>query len=561
MTSGGVLGGATALFVAGAIAAFSGCGLATSGLEGDGRGKPCTVSAECDDANPCTIDECVAEGVCQATSVPDGVAPAQVSGDCATASCAGGVVTRAAEPGDLPNDANACTADSCQGTTAVLTPLPGQACTVGTARGFCTEAGACGVTCTDGGPPCDDGNPCTTDACNEAVERCEFVLLDGGPVPGALQVAGDCRVSRCVAGVATSDPDDTDLPADGEPCTADLCNRGTASHPDLPAGTPCGAMTVCDGMGTCTGCVQATDCPAGDECKAPTCEAGACAWTYAGAGTEVQVVSGDCARTYCDGLGGTYALGDPSDSEPPLTTCAGKECGFTANNCQVLVDCGSCSLPDTCGGGGVDDACGCSAASPCTPGLCGSHPDACGVMVSCDICAGTNPDCDGTSCWCEAAGAVCGEGESCTPSGCTCGSLTVTAAAACGGGSCVGPAGAKTCDCDGAGPKGSCGQGEGCYLGYCACGPDVGYATPQACPNADEYRLCQPGVGCACEAGTCNNGFVCAGGECTCDGNADCDAGGMCSGGVCSCGGASCGFGQVCLAGACVCAGGSCQGP
>jgi hypothetical protein len=73
------------------------------------------------------------------------------------------------------------------------------------------------------------------------------------------QIAGDCHVNECDgAGNVTSVVDDTDVPVDGNDCTADACSGGVPSNPNLPVGTACSQNggTTCDGSGSCLAVVS-----------------------------------------------------------------------------------------------------------------------------------------------------------------------------------------------------------------------------------------------------------------------------------------------------------------
>ncbi|WP_437591635.1 hypothetical protein [Sorangium sp. So ce1000] len=127
---------------------------------------------------------------------------------------------------------------------------------------------------------CDDGNPCTADAC--ASGACVNVPIDGVPALPSGQIAGDCQILTCVAGQPIPAPDDADAEDDGDPCTSDACRGGIATHV-VAAGSACGADRVCDAAGACRGAN-------GRACAAPEdCASGRC-------------VGGICCDTACDGI-------------------------------------------------------------------------------------------------------------------------------------------------------------------------------------------------------------------------------------------------------------------
>jgi Lamin Tail Domain len=65
---------------------------------------------------------------------------------------------------------------------------------------------------------------------------------------------GDCKKAVCDGqGSSTQINDDNDGPNDGDPCTADKCSNGAASHPPSAAGIACtqGGGVQCNGAGAC----------------------------------------------------------------------------------------------------------------------------------------------------------------------------------------------------------------------------------------------------------------------------------------------------------------------
>jgi hypothetical protein len=116
-------------------------------------------------------------------------------------------------------------------------------------------AGACGKS--DSNELCASVSDCTRGGPCKRAAAC-ILLACGYSVPPAgttiRSPLGDCAAFVCDgAGGATPVVDDTDLPYDGNPCTAKVCTSGTPSNPPLPAGTPCtqSGGTHCDGAGAC----------------------------------------------------------------------------------------------------------------------------------------------------------------------------------------------------------------------------------------------------------------------------------------------------------------------
>ncbi len=169
----------------------------TSGDACDGTGA-CTPGAalDCDDQNPCTADGCDPTLGCVATPVPDGTAcsddNACTAGDaCTSGSCGAG-------PALDCDDQNPCTIDQCDtgsGCVHVLASA-GAACEDGD---VCTSGDACDGTgtCTRGSPlDCDDGNECTADVCRQR-RGCVHDALDGRPCRAG---AGRCVGDTCELG-------------------------------------------------------------------------------------------------------------------------------------------------------------------------------------------------------------------------------------------------------------------------------------------------------------------------------------------------------------------------
>ena len=208
----------------------------------------------CDDMNPCTTDACSLATGCTHENVPDGT------------SCSDGSVCNGDEVCDaagvcLPgmsldcDDGDPCTTDACD-------PVAGCASATAPAGTDCSDADACNGAetcdaaglCKAGAPlDCDDDNPCTADACDMA-GGCQHVELaddtacsDGDACNGA---------ELCAAGVCTAGaPLDCD---DQNECTVDACDAAAGcTHTSASQGSPCDdgdrctQPDTCDGNGTC----------------------------------------------------------------------------------------------------------------------------------------------------------------------------------------------------------------------------------------------------------------------------------------------------------------------
>ena len=140
----------------------------------------CIRIPSCDDENPCTVDVCVAEtSSCRNDPVADGLACDDGVFCNGAESCQAGTCRSADPP---CNDANACTTDTCdEDANLCLNAVrpDGSSCDDGL---YCdgVEAGCSVGHCVSGALPCLDSNPCTVDACDEAMNRCTNTLVPDG---------------------------------------------------------------------------------------------------------------------------------------------------------------------------------------------------------------------------------------------------------------------------------------------------------------------------------------------------------------------------------------------
>ena len=210
----------------------------------------CNVASTCPGTDTdCQTPTCV-NNACGVSFAPSGTpTSSQTSGDCKQNQCngAGGVVS-ANDDGDVPVDGNPCTNDVCTAGVPSNPPVPvGTTCNQGglvcNATGQCVQcvlAATCPGTDTD----------CQTRTCvNNA---CGFSFAPSGTLTSS-QTSGDCKQNQCDgSGGVVSANDDTDVPVDGNQCTADVCTLGVPSNPPEPAGTTCNqGGTTCDGAGVC----------------------------------------------------------------------------------------------------------------------------------------------------------------------------------------------------------------------------------------------------------------------------------------------------------------------
>jgi hypothetical protein len=280
---------------------------------------------------------------------------------------------------------------------------------------------------------------------------------------------------------------------------------------------------------------------------------------------------------YCGGggynkCGGNSGLSsDGSASTCTKTTCAalGYTCGVAADGCGGILQCGTCTNPQYCGGGGFDKCGGNNGLTadggvPCTPTSCstlgfscGYAADGCGGVLDCGSC--TNPTYCGGGGYdkCGGDNGLTADGSvACTPE--TCASLGYTCGVAgdgCGGilscGSCTNPT--------------YCGGG-----GYNKCGGDNGLTpdgsvacTPKTCAQLG-YTCGVTGDGCggSLNCGSCTNPQYCGGGgfnQCGGNDGLNPDGGVACTPTTCAALGYNCGVAADGCGGLLNC--GSCTNP
>ncbi len=188
------------------------------------------------------------------------------------------------------------------------------------------------------------------------------------------------------------------------------------------------------------------------------------------------------------------------DVPPPCTprTCAQQmaNCGPVGDGCGGIIQCGTCTPPQTCGGGGVPSQCGappCSALTCMGQGImCGPAGDGCGGQLDCGMCVA--PD----TCGGNGVPGQCGHTMSCMPR--TCAQQNIE----------CGPAGdgcGNLLQCGDCPPGQTCGGGG--TPGRCGNRP----CTPRTCAQANA-NCGQIGDGCGAtlSCGMCVSPDTCGGG-------------------------------------------------
>ena len=219
------------------------------------------------------------------------------------------------------DDGNPCTDDACG---------PAGACVHTNNVAACDDENACTGTdlcsaglCTGVPSSCDDANPCTTDSCAPA-SGCAHVNnaapCDDGSLCTTLDV---CSAGQCIGLAALSCND-------GNPCTDNSCNPATGcvfTQDDTNACSDGNSCTTADHClaGSCVG--TSISCDDGDTCTTDTCRP-----TYGCANTQFEVMDvGWVGKTTIGwssrGSGAKYDLATGSLAAlPTLGSGAGESC-------------------------------------------------------------------------------------------------------------------------------------------------------------------------------------------------------------------------------------------
>jgi hypothetical protein len=536
----------------------------------------CTASDQCHVAGTCDPKT----GTCSNPPAPNG----QTCNDgnactnpdsCNSGVCVGGPA-KVCTASDQCHSAGTC--DPASGTCSNPPVTDGTTCSDGNA---CNGAEQCkGGVCTSVTPlVCTDSNPCHATSCDPAT-GCKVSNVPDGTVCAA---ANGCHSqSTCVAGTCTAGPDGSC--DDGNPCTADACGpNGQCVHTPVANGTSCSDGNACNGLETCQAgsCTPGTPvvCKAADQCHvAGTCDpaTGACSNPNATDGTACNDGNNCDSNDVCKGgvCSGT-----------PVVCTASDQC-HAAGSCDPST--GKCSNPPVADGTSCNDGNSCDTNDVCKAGVCSGTPvtctasDQCHAAGTCDPSTGkcSNPAvADGTSC---NDGNLCDKNDVCKAGVCTGTPTTCTASDQCHAagtcdpakGACSNPPVADGTACN---DGNKCNQNEACKAGVCAGTPVVCTASDQChvagtcdpttgtCsnPNATDGTACSDGNKCnqneACKAG------VCAGTPVVCTASDQCHVAGTCdpTSGKCSnpnaADGTACNDGNLCDQND-VCKGGVCAG-
>lgn len=245
-------------------------------------GKVCHAKGAANPASPCQVCD-PAQSTTAWSKAKDGVAcedgaSCTIDGACKAGSCEGKPL--------VCGDDNPCTKDVCKpGKGCVYPPVGPSVAVTCTDDSACTEKDDCVEgTCLGEALGCDDGESCTTDACDPKT-GCTHTPTEAACSDGDACTEDDtCASGTCKSGQKANCDD-------GNACTIDLC-KPAAGCVHLPTQSPCctGQTSICDDGNPCTtdlcdpktsGCSKKFNtaiCNDSDACTTKdTCAAGKCA--------------------------------------------------------------------------------------------------------------------------------------------------------------------------------------------------------------------------------------------------------------------------------------------
>lgn len=312
------------------------------------QGSTCTefgcqlyfVENECDDNNPCTIDD-----------------------ECRTGECMGQQMTC--------DDKNPCTEDLCGfgGQCFNTNVIDGSSCGSGIVTRVCV-AGSCVSGC-NSDESCDDGISCTIDTCHPESFQCSSVasddLCNDGLFCNGIETCD--AVEDCIAGEIVECDDQV-------ACTVDECDeaandcRNEGDNDFCDDGNPCSddicTISGCESENNTLACNDHNLCTEDDVCSGGACE-----------GEPVTCDDADaCTENLCDDYQGCYFVDNRADCSTELP-CKVAHCD-KEEGCQIENRSGSCDDGNPCTAGDIceDGAClgpieeACEDHNPCTIDVC-----------------------------------------------------------------------------------------------------------------------------------------------------------------------------------------------
>jgi hypothetical protein len=451
-------------------------------------------------------------------------------------------------------------------------------CTDADDDGFAPEGGTCGpVDCDDDDPDAFPGAP---ERCNGVDDDCD-AATDEEPAASAACATACTATAQCQAGACVTTPV---VCNDGNPCTSDACDpMAGCQFTDQPDGLSCSDGNVCTGEEVCVdgACTNAPDlvCTDGNSCTVDTCAppngcrnlpvSGCCTTDADCADASACTVNERCDGGQCVSDPVSCNDGNPctNDSCSPAGGCAnipvvnGISCGDgDVCNGQETCQAGTCQPGPAldCNDANACTADACNPASGCTqqstPGCCTADAD-CADASACTV----NERCVANACVSDPL--VCNDGNACTTDGCNPAS-GCTFAPVPNGQSCSDLDfcdGLETCQagtCVGSAPP-DCNDGNPCTTDGCSSATGCTHAgvagccfTDGDCVDADACTVNSRCVGGACQSDprNCLDGNPCTADACdpaigctntplldgsSCDDTNLCDGTETCSAGAC----------------------------
>ena len=513
-----------------------------------------TSALECDDQNPCTLDTCNSalgcssiptEGTCLADADPctDDVC---IAGKCvgvpSVTVCQIGSIC---VPGGVTSDANPCLICAPNVDATTWTVLDGVGCDDGNA---CTTLD----TCKNGGcfgalVECNDGSGCTYDSC-DPFAGCVYAPITGACDDGSACTTNDTCVQGQCKGTIVGPADCLD----GNPCTTDWCDD-VAGCTHAPNSGPCDDNDPCTKNDFCNTaaclpgyivcpCEFHSDCDDSNSCTLDVCVIGdGCSNTAIGGGKACDDSDPCTGNDTCNGAicSGVPLLCD--DNNPCTADVCLAELGCIHKPLQGIVcdDDSKCTKADVC----VDGSCVgvpllCDDGNDCTTDSCAPAQGKCkatpredgapcvtdGIPCTLDICL--NAKCTHSlvaSGFCLIDGACISGGAShpakacfgCLPAASPTGWSLLVGAACDDGNACTVN---TACTVSGAcvGPPWDCDDNDACTLD--ACSPQAIGKDP--CLHVSKSGACDDGNACT-TSDVCKNG-VCQGTSTVCEDDNPC---------------------------------------
>ena len=512
---------------------------------------PCESDAQCDSKNPCfktycdtLAGECVGIELSGITCDDDDLCTPL--GVCSSGNCL--LPSLPSQKESNCDDGNPCTVDQCDslsGCTNVATPgIPCNDEDPCTLSEICTKDGICsqpdsGITdpfCEVEPSLCQPSSLCNTkNDCPADSEECTCIP--------SCPSCTDCVEKVCAPESPKSSFEEG---TEDEPSLLSpyyLCSESTKACVDSPNCTcipscpeckDCAAL-VCWDTEQCTDCVSESDCG-----KCATCEANACVKDPL---CETCDSSEDCNADACEICEDGVCKTGP-DCGGCLTD---DQCN--ADACESCVD-GECKTSPDCGGCLTDDQCNADACESCVDGVCKTGPD-CKKCLSDDECNGSPCEiCVVGECQVDPTCEQCLTDDQCDASACEfCAAGTCLADPDCGGCLTDDDCSAVSCEicvegfCMAESPGPGCevilcgGPGSACTLVNCVdtlCGGECVSTAIPGCDACETSADCESKGPCyesdcnkvgVCTSTPLENGVSCADGT-ACGGMGQCLAGG-----------------------------------